>query len=633
MSTMSEHADPAALPRPAAGRMDRAVQRLLEIVDHVFGAVALLLLLALIVVVFAGVIARYVFNSSFPWTEELGSWMFVWLIFTGIALGHRGERHVTIGLLETGSGSSASGTVRHFLVDLIVAYGTVALLFGGAEIVRVMTGTSTGLQWPNYIKYLMIPTSCVVSLIYLALARYGQGRRFAASLVAIAGGAAIYWLTTTYGVPFLAEVSPSLIMTIAFAVALTLGAPIGFAMLFSVFAAGWGIEMLPLPAAVQNMVVLAGQYVLLAVPFFLTAGYLMNSGGLSTRIIDFASALVGHWRGGLAQANVVHSVLLGGICGSSGADAASTTKILVPEMVRRGYSNRFSCAVTAVGSILPACFPPSIALLVYASIAEVSVAQLFTAGIVPGLLLACFMMGTVYFVARHRNYEPATRRASLCVIAHAGLRALPACMLAFLILGLLRFGVVTATEVGVVAVLWCFVLGKFVYKEFTWRQFYRDMTDSAVDAALIGFLIGVSGPFAWVIIAEEIPQLLVAWATEIFSGKYALLLLINLVMLIAGTFLEVIPGMLIIVPLFTPAMIAAGVDPIHLGIVITINLLLGSLTPPVGILVFITASIAKESANAIFRECYPFLIACVIGLGLITYVPALSLTLWKIIGH
>lgn len=619
----------ASLERDAsAGR----AELVLSAIDRVFGGVALCLMLALVGIVFSGVIARYVFNASFPWTEELASWTFIWLIFTGVALGHRGERHVTIGMLETGSNPTASGTLRRFLVDAIVAYATVALLFGGMKIVHVMTGTSTGLQWPNYIKYLIIPLSSVVSLVYLVLARFGDARRFFAALLAIATGAAVYWATTVAGFTLFEGASPSLVMTIAFSIAIAVGVPIGFAMLFSVFVASWGSDLMPVPAAVQSVVVLSGQFVLLAVPFFLAAGYLMNSGGLSARIIDLASALVGHWRGGLAQANVLHSVLLGGICGSSGADAASTTKILVPEMIKRGYSGPFSCAVTAVGSILPACFPPSIALLVYASIAEVSVAQLFTAGIVPGLVLAVFMMATVYIVSVRRNYEVAGKRATLWEMGRAVWRALPASMLAILILGLLRFGVATATEVGVVAVLWCFFIGKFVYRAFSWRQFFRDMTDAAVDSALIGFLIGVSGPFAWVIIAEQVPQLLVHWTSAYFSGKFELLILINIVMLLAGTFLEVIPCMLIVVPLFTPVMIAAGVDPIHLGVVITINLLLGSLTPPVGILVFIAASIAKVSAKDVFRECNPFLLACVVGLALITYIPALSLTLWKLIG-
>jgi tripartite ATP-independent transporter DctM subunit len=606
----------------------------MKFLDGLVKYVALLLLIELIVTVFAGVIARYVFNSSFVWTEELASWSFIWLIFTGVAAGHRGERHIAVGMIG-GTASSRSRPWIVFLVDLIVAYTTVMLLAGGAELVRSIGGTSTALQWPNYIKYAIVPASCAVSLAFLLLGRVAEHgwRSFVVAAIAIAVACALYALTATTSQPPFPDVSPSLIMGIAFGVALIIGVPVGFAMLFGVFLSTWGASLLPVPGVVHNMVGGASSFVLLAIPFFLCAGYLMNSGGLSTRIIDFASALVGHWRGGLAQANVVHSVMLGGICGSSSADAAGTTKILVPEMIRRGYSGPFACAITAVGSILPSCFPPSIALLIYAAIAEVSVAQLFTAGILPGLLLAALMMIAVYLVARNRDYEPPRKRASISVIALTGARAMPVFVLIFVILALLRFGVVTATEVGVVAVLWALLLGKYVYKAFGWRQFFDDMAECAVDTALIGFLIAVSVPFAWVLIAEQVPQALVGWTKAVVSQPWQLLLLINVLMLIAGTFLEVVPIMLIMVPLFVPLMLAVGVDPIHLGIIIVINAVLGSLTPPVGILVFICASIAKVSANAVFRECNPFLIACGIGLLAITYVPSLSLTLWKLIGH
>ena len=612
----------------------RAIARLLVGIDHAVKMLALLLLIEIIVTVFAGVIARYVFNASFAWTEELASWSFIWLIFVGVAAGHRGERHITVGLGENALSPDWQSRLG-FLVDLIVAYTTVMLLFGGEQLVEAMGGTSPGLQWPNHIKYAIIPVSCAVSLVYLFLGRVvARGSRsMITSAVAIGGAFGLYALTAgAAGSPF-PETSPSVIMGAAFGVSLLIGVPVGFAMLFGVFLSTWGANLLPVAGVVHNMVGGASSFVLLAIPFFLSAGYLMNLGGLSTRIIDFASALVGHWRGGLAQANVVHSVMLGGVCGSSSADAASTTKILVPEMIRRGYSGAFACAITAVGSILPSCFPPSIALLIYAAVAEVSVAQLFTAGIVPGLLLAALMMLAVYFVSKRRNYEPARLRAPVAAIARSGLRALPAFALILLILGLLRFGVVTATEVGVVAVLWALALGKFVYRSFTWREFYADMAECAVDTALIGFLIAVSVPFAWVLIAEQVPQVLVAWAKQFVSEPWQLLLLINILMLIAGTFLEVVPIMLIMVPLFVPLMLSVGVDPIHLGIIIVINSVLGSLTPPVGILVFICASIAKVPANAVFRECNPFLIACGIGLLVITYVPALSLTLWKVIGH
>jgi tripartite ATP-independent transporter DctM subunit len=621
-------------PRPANADWVAIVARLLRLLDRLVKSVALFLLIDLVVTVFAGVIARYVFNASFSWTEELASWSFIWLVFTGVAAGHREQRHISVGMID----SIAPAWMRpaiHFLVDVVVAYTTVMLLFGASTLVHSIGGTGAGLRWPNFVKYAIIPPSCLVSLAYLLLGRVAvQGRRsMIVGGVAIALGGALYALTATMPEPPFPGTSPSLIMGVAFAVALVIGVPVGFAMLFGVFLSTWGANLLPVAGVVHSMVSGASPFVLLAIPFFLTAGYLMNSGGLSTRIIDFASALVGHWRGGLAQANVVHSVMLGGICGSSGADAASTTKILVPEMIRRGYSGPFACAITAVGSILPSCFPPSIALLIYAAIAEVSVAQLFTAGIVPGLLLASLMIVAVYFVARGRDYEPPRPRASMSTIALRGLRAMPAFVLVLLILVLLRFGVVTATEVGVVAVLWALFLGKVVYRAFTWRQFFDDMAECAVDSALIGFLIAVSVPFAWVLIAEQVPQALVAWTKAFVSQPWQLLLLINIVMLIAGTFLEVVPIMLIMVPLFVPLLLSVGVDPIHLGIIIVINSVLGSLTPPVGLLVFICSSIAKVPANAVFRECNPFLIACGVGLLIITYVPALSLTLWKLIGH
>lgn len=577
----------------------------------------------------AGVVARYAFNSSFTWTEELGSWVFVWLTFVGVAAGHRGDQHIALELFGPPT-TSRSSKLRQIVVSLVVAYTTLWLLQGGADLVRNIGGRSTALQWPNAVKYAVVPAACIVSMAYLVLADATLSGMLRASLVLVAAYLTLGPMQTLLGM-LISGASPSVVMSAAFAAALVAGVPVAFSMLFGVFVAALSANLLPVPAVVHTVVSGASSFVLLAIPFFLTVGYLMNSGGLSARVIDLASALVGHFRGGLAQANVVHSALLGGVCGSAGADAASTTKILVPEMIRRGYSPPFACAVTAVGSILPACFPPSIALLVYAAVAEVSIAQLFTAGIVPGLLLCGFMMLTVYWVASTRHYEPPRARASLRAIFHAFLNAMPVGILAIAILGMLRFGIATATEVGAIAVLWVFVLGKFAYGKMSWLQAYRDLQESAIQSALIGFLIAVSAPFAWVLIAEGAPKQLIDWSTQFFSQPWQLLLLLNVLMLVAGTVLELIPMILIMVPLFVPVLTSFGADPIQIGIVIVINGLLGSLTPPVGVLVFITASIAKVPAGAIFRECNPFLVSCGVGLLLITFVPAISLTLWRLI--
>ena len=520
------------------------------------GVMLFCLLMAELFTVLAGVIARYVFNSSFSWTEELASWTLICLTYTGMAAGHATERHLSVNVIENLLGARALRPVR-LVREIVVAFTTFMLLGGGTGVIARISGTSTGLQWDNRIKYLVIPIASLISLVLLVLVDIGKGRSWPRSLAPIVVGGGFCAMIGFIDPPFTGT-SPSLIMSVAFLITLALGVPIGFAMLFGVFLSTWGADLLPIVGVVNTMVTGASSFVMLAIPFFLTAGYLMNAGGLATRLIDFASALVGHFRGGLAQANVVHSVMLGGICGSSGADAASTTKILVPEMIRRGYSGPFACAVTAVGSILPNCFPPSIAILVYASIAGVSVAQLFTAGIVPGLLMCALMMITVHVVATRRNYEKAPRRASIGVIAMAGLRALPAMIQAVVILGLLRFGVMTATEVGIVAVLWSFVIGKFIYRGFTWTEFYRDMVECALDSGLIIFLICVASPFAWVLIAEEMPQQMLAWLTSVVTGEWQLLLMINVVAFAMGCFLEVVPSMLILVPLLGPADAFAG---------------------------------------------------------------------------
>jgi tripartite ATP-independent transporter DctM subunit len=595
------------------------------------GLILFLLLMAELATVLAGVIARYAFNSSFPWTEEFSSWTLICLTYTGMAAGHATGRHLSVNVIEALLSPHVRRVVQ-LLNEIVVAFTTCMLLGGGAGVIERISGISTGLQWDNRIKYLVIPTASLLSLALLVLVDIGKGRSWPRSLIPIATGCGLSLMIGYINPPF-TGVSPSLIMSLAFLITLALGVPIGFAMLFGVFLSTWGADLLPIVGVVNTMVIGASSFVLLAIPFFLTAGYLMNAGGLATRLIDFASALVGHFRGGLAQANVFHSVMLGGICGSSGADAASTTKILVPEMIRRGYSGPFACAVTAVGSILPNCFPPSIAILVYASIANVSVAQLFTAGIIPGLLMCTLMMITVRIIATRRGYEKAPRRASIHVMTVAGVRALPATIQAVVILGLLRFGVMTATEVGIVAVLWSFVIGKFIYRGFTWIEFYHDMVECALDSGLIIFLICVASPFAWVLIAEEMPQHMLAWLTSTIADEWQLLLMINVVAFSMGCFLEVVPSMLILVPLLSPLTHSLGINPIHLGIVIVLNLLLASVSPPIGILVFISASIARIPTAAVFRECLPFVLACGLGVVLVTYIPAISLTLWQLISH
>lgn len=632
-------------PIPVAPMTNRAVAELspsseerlrckaaLRLLEQVAGFLLFTQLLVISGVVLAGVVSRYGFNSSFSWTEELASWLLISLTFTGMAVGHISNRHISINLIGNLPLPRPILLARPFVVDVILALTTFMLLAGAVGMIGSMSGVSVTLHLDARIKYVTIPLACLLSIAILWLSRMRDQRSWSLSLLPIEIGGTICAIGTLWVAP-LSDVNPAIVMWATFAICLAIGVPIGFSMLFGGVLCAWATDVLPIAGVVNNMVEGASAFVFLAIPFFLTAGYLMNSGGLSVRLIDFASALVGHFRGGLAQANVFHSVMLGGVCGSSNADAASTTKILVPQMIKRGYSPAFACAATAVGSILPACFPPSIALLIYASVSGVSVAQLFTAGIVPGLLLCLVMMAMIHFIASRRNYEKAPERAPFREMVRTGLRASPAMFVAVVIVGLLRAGVMTATEVGTIAVIWAFVFGKFIYRGFTMRQFYTDMVECALDTALVCFLVAVAYPFAWVMLAEQLPTKFIAWLVPLVHHQWQMFLVVNAIAFVSGCVLEVAPSILILAPLLTPLLLQMGIDPIHGGIIVMLNLILATVAPPMGILVFTSSSIARVPTGPVFAECIPFIVGCYSVLLLVTFVPSVALTLWKFIGY
>jgi tripartite ATP-independent transporter DctM subunit len=611
-----------------AGR--QAVVATLDWVDRITGLAAVLCLLGIAGDVMAGVISRYVFNSSFSWTEEVGRWIFTYLIFFGVALGHRARDHIAVSIAQAVTPRPVHGVID-FVNDVIVVFTTVFLLFAANELMDLVGGTNVMLRLPNWTKFAVIPVGCAIGLVYLALRPIEEGRGLAYAVASIALGVGLYVLVDNGLVP-LPKGSPSVYMGIAFAVTLVLGVPIAFAMLFAAFIANLGGDLLPPAAVVQNLSNGAARFLLLAIPLFVGAAHLMNIGGLSERLIDFARSLVGNARGGLAQVNVLTSVMFGGISGSSGADAALDSKLIVPQMVRHGYSAAFSCAITAASAVLPNIIPPSIAMLVYASIAEVSVIKLFIAGILPGFMLAGMFMLTVYAISRYRGYGGIGEPASLAGIARGFLRAAPVLSLALVIVGGIRFGVFTPTEAGAVAAAYALLLGLVFYRAYGLAQLYRSAVEMARESAQIGFLIGVAAPFAYVLIAERMPQVLVGAVTGHVTSPEAVLLAIVALGLVAGMFIDLTAGMLIIVPLTLPLVLSLGVDPVHFGLVVVVTLMMGGITPPVGILVFIPAAITRTPVSAIFREGAPFVATMLLAIVLFTLVPGISLWLVRLLG-
>jgi tripartite ATP-independent transporter DctM subunit len=606
-------------------------KRVLDILGFVLSGLGVLCLGAIAIVTLLGVISRYVFNASFTWTAETAQWLFIYLIFIGVPLAHRFRMHIAIDVMHNVMPVSLK-QAHQVLVDALVAYTTIALMFGARQLISMIGGMSTAIPFPNWLQYAGIPVSCAVGLVYLALRDLeASGGRWC-GVVGVVVGALLYVASNVVGWVVLPQGPPMLTLTLSFGVSLLIGVPVAFAMVLSVFLTNMSVIVLPAPAIVQNIVRGSGQFLILAIPLFVLGGALMNVGGLTQRLIDFSYSLVRHMRGSLGQVTVVSATFYGGMSGSSTAEAALGAKMLQPAMVRDGYKPEFAAATCAAAAVLPNIIPPSIGMLMIAAVTDISVGQMFMAGIGAGLLLAVCLMSAVFFMATRYSYGASAPRASWGDRARSGVVAFPVILLAVFIIISLRFGVATPTEVGAVAVAYALFLGA-IYRSFNVKELWKVLAATAIDAALIGFLIGAALPFGFVLAAERVPQAILAFAMQWMGAKWSVLMFINVIMIIAGMFMDIGAAILILTPLFYPLVLHVGVDPVHFGLIVICNLMLGGLTPPVGMLAFIVATVTKLRVMNVFKEMFPFIVALIVGLLLITYVPAISLGLLWLTGH
>lgn len=620
---MAVSAPPLRRPMGAAARTAFAIDRL---IDRLFGALATACLVAMIVIVGAGVVARYVFNASLSWAEEVSIWLFLFIIFLGLPLALTRGVSLSLGGLSARLTGTAAALLR-LANDAVVAYVLVMLATGGLRVAEMVGGVTPVLAMPQSVPYAVLAACAAAAALALATRLREDGRWSPLPCAAIAIGLAAWALLHEWPVYEFPEASPSLVAMLAFLVTLLMGVPVAIAMLFGTFAARLVGGPIPEAGLVQQMVVGSSKFLLLAIPFFLAAGALMGIGGLTTRIIDFAAKLVGHIRGGLGQVNIATATMFAGISGSSISEAAIAAKLLAPDMERNGYPRATACAMIAAASVLPNIIPPSIALLLLAASVNLSVADLWIAGILPGVLLAASLMGMTWLVATVKGYGGSQPRARLGEMGRAGLRAVPILFLVVIILGGIRLGLVTPTEAGVLAVLYALFLGLVVYRAYSIGEMLRSLSQAAVEVALVGLVIGAAGPFAFGFIAERIPQELAGWVNGLVDSRLLLLLLINLLLLACGMVLDIGVAILVLTPMLMPLATQFGVDPVHFGIIVAVNLMLGGLTPPVGILVYVAASVAGTPADKVFRAAWPFLGAMLAALVLITLVPAISLAL------
>ena len=424
----------------------------------------------------------------------------------------------------------------------------------------------------------------------------------------------------------------SVVLIGSFAALMLLGMPVAYALGLAALLGGLWID-LPLDAVMIQIASGVNKFSLLAIPCFVLAGAIMAEGGMARRLVAFAGVLIGFVRGGLSLVNILASTFFGAISGSSVADTASIGSVLIPEMEKNGYPRAFSTAVTVSGSVQAILIPPSHNAVIYSMAAggTVSVAALFMAGVFPGLLLGLSLAIYCLYVARKRNYPkgrviPMSEALKICVDALWGM------MTMVIILGGIMSGVFTATESASIAVVWAFFVTMFIYRDYRWRDLPKLMHRTVKTVSIVMILIGFAASFGYIMTLMQIPLKITALLTTLSDNRYVILGLINIMLLVLGTLMDMAPLILILTPVLLPVAKAIGVDPVHFGMIMMVNLGIGLITPPVGAVLFVGSAVAKLRIEEVVRAMGPFFVILLAVLMLVTYLPAISLWLPRSMG-
>lgn len=409
---------------------------------------------------------------------------------------------------------------------------------------------------------------------------------------------------------------------IGFAALLIIGLPIGIALALSSMIGLEFFGSVPLEIAAQRMIAGIRNFPLLAIPLYILAGSLMNASGITQRLIDFAYVVVGSIRGGLGHATVVTTAIFGGISGSQVADTSSVGRIMIPQMISRGYSPRYAVSLMATAGAMFVTIPPSINLIVYGVLAQASIADLFFYGLLIGLAFLASLL-VVGYVAAVIKKQPAEKRATVREITVALSRASWALILPVVIIGGIRIGAFTPTEGGAVAVILAVVIGFVLHRELTWRKLSRALVESSVLVGVIMLVIAAAQIYSWALISGQIPQAISQGLLSLTDNPLLILLLINILILVIGTVMEGNAALIVFVPLLLPAATAVGIDPVHLGLVMVVNLGIGLLTPPVGLCLLVSCKIGKVTVAQAVPAMIPWFGLCLVFLAGVTYLPVI----------
>src|SRR5579884_968273 len=614
---------------PVSLTVDGAAMRA---VNAVADAVLLVALLGELGVVALNVISRSVFDTGFLWTDEIAKLALSTLAFIGGAAAYGRGHHTAVRTLLN---ALPAGARRHcdaaaeFLVLLL------ALVIGGNSVMLLET------RWTELTPILEMPASWIAAPLTASMAllavhaahrllRHGMATASAVSvplLVLVAAAA------TTRGawLPFLAGDAAIAVALILFLIAIFGGLPVGFGLLLATTSYLWLSDTVPLIALPQNMVDGTGNFVLLALPFFVLAGLIMERGGISLRLVRFVRALVGHLRGGLLQVMVVSMYLVSGLSGSKTADVAAVGSVMRDMLERERYGISEGAAVLAASAAMGETVPPSIAMLVLGSITTISVGALFIGGLIPAAVIAVCLMVLILVRAR-RSMALREARAPLSVVLPATAGAiLPLAMPVLLFAGIL-LGVATPTEVSSFAVVYGLVLAFAVYREFNLRIFVRTVIDGAVLSGMVLFILAAASGFSWALTVANLPQRLVELLNGIDNSTVLFLLGSMILLIVIGSLLEGLPALIILAPLLLPIAGQIGLSELHFGIVLLVAMGIGAFLPPVGVGFYVACAIMRTDIERASRAMIPYLLVLIVGLLLVAFVPWFTLFLPRAVG-
>ncbi|MDI3425309.1 TRAP transporter large permease [Enterobacter sp. V87_3] len=422
------------------------------------------------------------------------------------------------------------------------------------------------------------------------------------------------------------------VLLFTLAILLALGMPVAFAVGLSAVAGALWID-LPLEALMIQITSGVNKFTLLAIPFFILAGAIMAEGGIARRLVNFAYVFVGFIRGGLSLVNIVASTFFGAISGSSVADTASIGSVMIPEMEKKGYPREYAAAVTASGSVQAILIPPSHNSVIYSLAAggTVSIATLFIAGVLPGLLLGVSLMVLCLCFAHKRGY-PKGDKIPFMQALKIMLDALWGLMTVVIILGGILSGIFTATESAAVACLWAFFVTMFIYRDYKWNELPKLMCRTVKTVTIVMILIGFAAAFGAVMTYMQLPTRITEFFTSLSDNKYVILMYLNIMLLLIGTLMDMAPIILILTPVLLPVTNSLGIDPVHFGMIMMVNLGIGLITPPVGSVLFVASAVSKQRIETVVKAMLPFYGMLLVVLGMVTYIPAISLWLPGVLG-